>query len=73
MNIPKHKRFTYFNAGSNTVNVAVVTEDHMGHYIQTTLSDDEKEGCRSAEEMFEKTFRAASKFGCWLDKEWRTE
>ena len=77
MNIPKHKRFLYSNTGLTVLNVGVIQESNIHREIEKWLSMEEilklNSGGKSCEQIFEHTFRYATKFEGWLDADWINE
>ncbi len=71
MSVPKHKRFTYFCTGSDVERVAVISEEDMWHHIRLSVVTPSR-GCKTPEQLFASTFRYGSRFGEWLDQDWRT-
>lgn len=72
--IPEHKRFTYSSEGLSCLNVGVIEKSQIYHEIERRLSKKEIlkfSTTKSVEEIFERTFRYATKFEEWLDDEWR--
>ncbi|HRD65704.1 MAG TPA: hypothetical protein PKY50_06065 [Candidatus Competibacter sp.] len=73
MKAPEHKRYLYAYPGSDIQHVGIIMKIEMRKQIMDAgLSDDDLQGVTTDEELFERTFRYASKFVGWLDDEWRT-